>query len=169
VGFTPLAIELGPARTVEFLGALFNDLDELASRHGVEKIKTIGDAYMVAAGVPQQDPDHPRKIAKMALAARDCVIKSGVGVGIEVHSRIGLASGCVMAGVIGSKKFSYDVWGRTVNLASRMESHGEVNCVQVPFEMKQKLQDDFLFQHAGLKEIKGEGPVDCWYLTGEKS
>lgn len=168
VGFTSLAVTLGPARTVEFLGALFNSLDELVSRYGVEKIKTIGDAYMIAAGVPEEDPDHLVKIARMSLAARDCVEVSGSRAGVLVRSRIGFASGCVMAGVIGSKKFSYDVWGQTVNLASRMESYGQENCIQVPVDVKLKLQGDFLFEPAGVKEIKGEGSVECWYLIGEK-
>ena len=168
VGFTSLAIELGPVRTVDFLGALFNELDELVSQHGVEKIKTIGDAYMIAAGVPEADIDHLPKIARTALAARVCVESAGRAAGLEVRCRIGFAAGCVMAGVIGSKKFSYDVWGQTVNLASRMESNGKKSAIMVPVEVQQKLQKQFLFEHAGLKEIKGEGMIDCWYLIGEK-
>ena len=169
VGFTALAIELGPVRTVDFLGTLFNDLDDLVSLHGVEKIKTIGDAYMIAAGVPEADEHHLKKMARTALAARQCVEQAGACVGLEIDCRIGFASGCVMAGVIGHKKFSYDVWGQTVNLASRMESYGKQGAVMVPLEVKQKLQNEFLFEHAGVKEIKGEGEIDCWYLIGEKS
>ncbi len=168
VGFTTLAGQLGPVRTVEFLGNLFNGLDELVSEHGVEKIKTIGDAYMIAAGVPQADADHLHKIARMALAAQSCVKKSASGAGAPIECRIGFASGCVMAGVIGTKKFSYDVWGQTVNVASRMESYGKTGAVMVPLDVKQKLQERFLFEPAGIKQIKGEGEIECWYLTGEK-
>ncbi len=168
VGFTSLAAKLGPVRTVEFLGTLFNALDELVSVHGVEKIKTIGDAYMIAAGVPEADADHLSKIARMALAVQACVEKSAICAGVSIKCRIGFAQGCVMAGVIGTKKFSYDVWGQTVNVASRMESYGKPDAVMVPFDVKQKLQDAFIFEHAGIKQIKGEGEIDCWYLICEK-
>ena len=168
VGFTPLASELGPARTVELLGTMFSALDELVSQHGVEKIKTIGDAYMIAGGVPQTDPEHLHKIARVALAVSSCVEKSGDSVGVDVQSRVGFASGCVMAGVIGTKKFSYDIWGQTVNIASRMESNSKPGAVMVPLDVKQKLQDDFSFQPAGVKQIKGEGEMECWYLIREK-
>ncbi len=168
VGFTPLAAKLGPVRTVEFLGTLFNGLDELVSEHGVEKIKTIGDAYMIAAGVPEADADHLTKIARMALAVPPCVEKSALSAGVAIKCRIGFASGCVMAGVIGTKKFSFDVWGQTVNVASRMESSGKPDAVMVPLDVKQKLHDAFIFEHAGIKQIKGEGEIDCWYLIREK-
>ena len=168
VGFTSLAVELGPVRTVDFLGSLFNELDELVSAYGVEKIKTIGDAYMIAAGVPLEDASHLQKIARMALQVCKCVKACGDKAGIDVQSRIGFASGCVMAGVIGRKKFSYDVWGQTVNIASRMESYGQDGMIMVPLEVKEKLQGEFDFEHAGQKEIKGEGCIDCWYLIGEK-
>ncbi|MCP4937193.1 MAG: adenylate/guanylate cyclase domain-containing protein [bacterium] len=168
VGFTSLAAELGPVRTVEFLGTLFNALDELVSMHGVEKIKTIGDAYMIAAGVPETDADHLSKIARMALAVRACVEQSAACAGASIKCRIGFASGSVMAGVIGTKKFSFDVWGQTVNVASRMESYGKPDAVMVPLDVKEKLQGAFIFEHAGTKQIKGEGEIDCWYLIREK-
>ncbi len=169
VGFTSLANRLGPVETVTFLGTLFNRLDELVSAHGVEKIKTIGDAYMIAAGVPREDPRHLHHMAAMALAARACVERTGRVAGLELTCRIGLASGCVMAGVIGSKKFSYDVWGPTVNLAARMESHGEAGRIMLPLADCEKLRDGFLFEPAGLRDIAGVGAVACGFLTGAKA
>jgi adenylate cyclase len=164
VGFTPLAKRLGPVGTVNFLGTLFQELDTLAGLHGVEKIKTIGDAYMVAAGVPDVVADHPARLARMALAARDCVRAAGASYGEGIDCRIGIASGRVMAGVIGTRKFSYDVWGDTVNLAARMEEASETGRILLPADSALRLQGEFLLQPAGRRRIRGVGEVECRFL-----
>jgi class 3 adenylate cyclase len=124
VDFTRRSQRIGPAQVVAVLNELFSAFDELAQRHGLEKIKTIGDAYMVAGGLPNPQPDHAEAIAEMALAIRDEVARRTDPSGQPLQVRIGIDTGPVEAGVIGTSKFSYDLWGDTVNTASRMESHG---------------------------------------------
>ena len=168
VGFTPLAQRLGPSRTVRMLNRVITDLDALAIVHGVEKIKTIGDAYMAVSGVPIPVPDHLDRLACMALKINDTVRHSLRQEGLDAEVRIGMASGPVMAGVIGTHKFSYDVWGSTVNRAARMESHGAPGKIQVSDEIRRALRDRFTFERAPDREIKGIGHIKSWYLTGER-
>ncbi len=165
VGFTPLARELGAERTVRLLDDIVTEFDDIAARHGVEKIKTIGDGYMAVAGVTTPLPDHERRLACMALEL-PAVIKSLSEIrGIELQIRIGLASGPVMAGVIGTMRFSYDVWGETVNLASRLESHGRPGKVHVSGEVRRALKDAFSFESLGSNETKGVGQLETWFMS----
>jgi guanylate cyclase len=168
VDFTPRAESLPPAEVVGMLDDLFSCFDTLIERYGLEKIKTIGDCYMVAAGVPTPRPDHARAMALMALDVRDAMrSKDGVGqLGLEL--RIGINSGPVVAGVIGRKRFLYDLWGDAVNMASRMESHGTRGQIQVTRATYELLKDEFELEPRGTVAIKGKGDVETWYLVGRR-
>jgi adenylate cyclase len=166
VDFTPLAERLRPTEVVNLLDHLFSHFDDLAERYGVEKIKTIGDAYMVAAGVPVPRSDHARVMALLALDMRESMrSQDSVGhLGLEI--RIGINSGPVVAGVIGRKRFLYDLWGDAVNMASRMESHGTAGRIQVTRDTYELLRDEFDLEPRGPVSIKGKGDVETWYLVG---
>ncbi|MEX2459516.1 MAG: adenylate/guanylate cyclase domain-containing protein [Actinomycetota bacterium] len=168
VNFTPLARRLTAAEVVGILDQLFSHFDMLVERHGLEKIKTIGDCYMAASGVPDPAPDHARKAALLALDMRDAVATSAIGQrGLEL--RIGINSGPVVAGVIGTKRFLYDLWGDAVNTASRMEAHsapGEIQITRATYEL---LKDEFVFKKRGTIVVKGKGPMETWYLVGTRS
>jgi class 3 adenylate cyclase len=166
VGFTKMASQISPKQLVVILNALFSRFDELTERFGVEKIKTIGDAYMVSAGVPVLRPDHAEATAEMAFAMQVALTEHNREFGSDMQLRIGIASGPVDAGVIGLKRFIYDLWGDTVNLASRMESHGIPGSIQVSAQTRSLLQDRYILAPRGEIEIKGLGPVPAWLLTG---
>jgi adenylate cyclase len=169
VGFTPLAQELAPAEAVVLLDRVFAGWDGLAARHGVEKIKTIGDAYMVAAGLPSERQDHAEAIAAMALEmgseAERCAAESG----LQLEVRIGIDSGPVVAGVIGRAKFTYDLWGDTVNTASRMESHGIAGAIQVTERVYERLRGHYELRRRGTIEVKGKGPMTTYLLLGKRA
>jgi guanylate cyclase len=169
VDFTPLSDRLQPAEVVGILDDLFTHFDLLAERYDVEKIKTIGDCYMVAAGVPTPRADHARVMALMALDMRDAMrSQDAVGhLGLEI--RIGINSGPVVAGVIGRKRFLYDLWGDAVNMASRMESHGTPGRIQVTQATYQLLCDEFELERRGTVPIKGKGDVETWYLLSRRA
>ena len=168
VDFTPLSARLEPSEVVGILDNLFTHFDLLAERYGVEKIKTIGDCYMVAAGVPSPRPDHARVMALMALDMREAV-RSPEAVGhLGLEIRIGISSGPVVAGVIGTKRFLYDLWGDAVNMASRMESHGTPGQIQVTQATFELLSDEFRLEPRGTMPIKGKGDVETWYLVGRR-
>jgi guanylate cyclase len=169
VGFTKMSATVTPARLVEILNALFSRFDALCDRFGVEKIKTIGDAYMVAAGVPTRRDDHAAAIAEMALAMREALAEHNREFGSALNIRIGVNSGPVVAGVIGLKKFIYDLWGDTVNLASRMESHGMPGAIQVSRASWEHLRENYEFTERPGLEVKGVGVVDAFVLIGRKS
>jgi adenylate cyclase len=169
VDFTPLSERLPPEEVVGLLDHLFSHFDVLAERHGLEKIKTIGDCYMVAAGVPTPRPDHARALALMALdmqAAMGSVDEVG-HLGLEL--RIGINSGPVVAGVIGRKRFLYDLWGDAVNTASRMESHGTSGRIQITGATRELLEDEFVCEPRGAIPIKGKGEMEAWYLVGRRA
>jgi class 3 adenylate cyclase len=166
VDFTRRSRRIGPAQVVAALNELFSAFDELARRHGLEKIKTIGDAYMVAGGLPTPRPDHAEAIAEMALAIRDEVARRADPSGQPLAVRIGIDSGPVEAGVIGTSKFSYDLWGDTVNTASRMESHGVAGCIQVTERTYQRLRDGYRFQRRGPIPVRGMGELVTYFLVG---
>ncbi|HKH34229.1 MAG TPA: adenylate/guanylate cyclase domain-containing protein [Beijerinckiaceae bacterium] len=166
--FVPLARSLGPARTVEMLNDLIRRFDQLAAEHGVEKIKTIGDAYMAVAGLPEPAPDHAARLAGMALEMRSAARKTGERFDVELILRIGIAAGPVMAGVIGTRKFSYDVWGDPVNLAARLENSCEANCIHVSSEIRERLAGGFEFRSRGLTDIKGLGRQETFFLVGPR-
>ncbi len=169
VDFTPLSSRLDAREVVELLDRLFTSFDELVDRHDVEKIKTIGDCYMAAAGVPRQRPDHAHALAGLALEMRECA-KNCLPEGTEhdLRLRIGISSGPVVAGVIGRRRFLYDLWGDTVNMASRMESHGTPDAIQITRPTWELLRDDFVAEPLGLVEVKGKGAVETWRLVGPR-
>ncbi len=164
-GFVPLARKLGPERTVGLLNRLVSDFDRLAARFGIEKIKTIGDAYMAASGLPQPSTGHTAQLARMALAMQAAALKLRGETGLELNIRIGIATGPVMAGVIGKQKFSYDVWGDTVNLAARLEGLSVPGRILVCPDTKAALGTGFNFESRGPTEIKGVGARETWFLT----
>ena len=165
VDFTPLSGRLEPTEIVGLLDQLFTAFDELADRYGVEKIKTIGDCYMVAAGVPTPRADHAHALARMALEMRERAAEC-IAEGAGLRLRIGISSGPVVAGVIGRRRFLYDLWGDTVNMASRMESHGTAGEVQITRTTWELLRDEFECEPLGLVDVKGKGPVETWRLVG---
>jgi adenylate cyclase len=165
-GFVALAKSLGPARTVELLNRIVREMDELAAQHGVEKIKTIGDAYMAAAGLPDPVPDHAERLARFALDMQAVIARLRRETGLGLELRIGMALGPVMAGVIGTDKFNYDVWGDTVNLASRLEQAGERGRIHVSANMRERLGNAFRFEDHGDVGIKGIGVERGWFLVG---
>ena len=169
VDFTPLSSRLDAREVVELLDRLFTSFDELVDRHDVEKIKTIGDCYMVAAGVPRQRPDHAHALAGLAFEMRECA-KNCLPEGAEhdLRLRIGISSGPVVAGVIGRRRFLYDLWGDTVNMASRMESHGTPDEIQITRSTWELLRDDFMVEPLGLVDVKGKGAVETWRLVGPR-
>ena len=168
VDFTPMAERLPPTEVVGILDHLFSHFDALAERYGLEKIKTIGDCYMVAAGVPTPRPDHARALALMALDMLDAMRTSDeVGhLGLEI--RAGINSGPVVAGVIGRKRFLYDLWGDAVNTASRMETHGTPGRIQITRATYELLGDEFECVPRGPIAIKGKGEMEVWYLVGHR-
>jgi adenylate cyclase len=165
-GYTERASDTPPEELVAFLDELYTSLDELVSRSGVEKIKTSGDAYMVVSGVPLPRPDHLEALADLALDIADAVAGLTDSRGRAVPLRIGMASGPVVAGVVGSQRFFYDVWGDAVNVASRMESTVAVGRIQVPENVYQRLRGRFAFEERGDVEVKGKGIMHTWYLVG---
>jgi class 3 adenylate cyclase len=166
VDFTRRSRHSSPAQVVAALNELFSAFDRLAQRQGLEKIKTIGDAYMVAGGLPTPRPDHAEAIAEMALAMREEVARRTDPSGQPLAVRIGIDTGPVEAGVIGTSKFSYDLWGDTVNTASRMESHGTAGCIQVTERTYQRLRDGYRFQRRGPIQVRGMGEMVTYFLVG---
>ncbi|MGB7057082.1 MAG: adenylate/guanylate cyclase domain-containing protein [Geitlerinemataceae cyanobacterium] len=166
VGFTPLSSQMPATELVNLLNHIFSAFDRLAERHGIEKIKTIGDAYMAVGGVPVPGKDHAKAIAYMALDMQQVIACFQPENGQPINIRIGIHSGPVVAGVIGVKKFSYDLWGDTVNVASRMESSGQPGKIQVTEATYQILKDRFLFETRGEIEVKGKGLMTTYWLLG---
>jgi adenylate cyclase len=167
-GFVPLAKTLGPERTVGLLNEMMRSFDRLAVLHGVEKIKTIGDAYMVAAGVPEPVADHAPRLARMSLAMLQATAELAAAFGVPLNLRIGIASGPVMAGVIGAKRLTYDVWGDTVNLASRLEGQSTPGRVLVASATKARLDGLFQLEPRGALDIRGFGEEEAWLLGPEE-
>lgn len=166
VDFTPKATRMSAPELVSFLNQVFSKFDELAETHKLEKIKTIGDAYMVAGGMPAPRADHAVAVAEMALEMLSVTKEMEREVGDTIELRIGIHSGPAVAGVIGTRKFFYDVWGDTVNTASRLESNGTPGRIQVTQETYDALSDHFAFEKRGLIDIKGKGETMTYYLTG---
>ncbi len=167
-GFTARAADTLPVKLVLFLNDLFSAFDQLVERYGLEKIKTTGDAYMVVSGVPEPRPGHAEAIARLALDMRAAVNSIAETSGRALSIRIGISSGPVVAGVVGTKKFFYDVWGDAVNVASRMESTGEPGRIQVSEATYLKLSDKFEFEARGEIEVRGKGRMRTWFLIGPK-
>ncbi len=167
-GFTARTSDTAPEELVRFLNDVYSKLDTLVERHSLEKIKTSGDAYMVVSGVPEPRPHHAADLAALALDMRDALTGLVDPKGRPVPVRIGIASGPVVAGVVGTRKFFYDVWGDTVNTASRMESTGETGKIQVAHGTHDLLADSFELVERGVTEVRGKGPMRTWFLVGRK-
>ena len=169
VGFTPISAKMTPENTVILLNDIFSDFDDLVDKNKLEKIKTIGDAYMVVAGLPEPRTDHAEAIAEMALDMMQAIEIFDVKIGNPLKIRIGISSGPAVAGVIGKKKFIYDLWGDTVNTASRMESHGIPGEIQVSPSTYELLKSKYVFEERGEIDIKGKGSMRTYLLKGRKT
>jgi adenylate cyclase len=165
-GFTPLTNELSPTEMVELLNEIYSHFDYLIEKHAVEKIRTIGDNYMIASGLPQPRADHAHALARLALEMNAFISELPPVAGRRLSFRIGINSGPVIAGVIGSKKFAYDLWGDAVNTASRMESQGVPGKNQITQTTYELLKDDFICEPNGLLPVKGKGAMETWFLLG---
>ncbi len=166
VGFTTLTAKMAPGEMVGLLNEFFSYFDSLVEKYGLEKIRTIGDNYMVAAGVPRPRNDHADALARMALEMIEYCSSRATVADVPLQFRIGMNSGPTVAGVIGHKKFQYDLWGDAVNTASRMESHGVPGKIQVTRETYDLIKDDFVFTARGAADVKGKGNMETWFLDG---
>ena len=169
VGFTQISAGIPPHDVVDLLNHVFSTFDYLAEKHELEKIKTIGDAYMVVGGLPIEQDDHTESIADMALDMLTAMENLSKERGRLLQIRIGINTGPVIAGVIGRKKFIYDLWGDSVNIASRMESQGVANCIQVTEAVVERLGDRYHFEKRGVVYIKGKGNMTTYFLKGKNS
>ena len=168
VGFTKLSASISPIELVHMLNEIFSKFDNLAEKHGLEKIKTIGDSYLVVSGLPIPREDHAQAIAEMALDMQSAINQYKTKHNKDLSIRIGIHSGSVVAGIIGTKKFIYDLWGDTVNTASRMESHGIPNCIQISEATYERLAGKYITEQRGLIEVKGKGGMLTYLLQGRK-
>jgi guanylate cyclase len=169
VNFTPMVAQMTPIDVVNLLNEVFSYFDLLVEKYNLEKIKTIGDAYMVAAGVPKPRNDHAQAIANVALEMCAYICTHPSVAGRRVDFRIGINSGPVVAGVIGRQKFQYDMWGDVVNTASRMESHGEGGRIQITRATYLLLKEEFVCEPRGSVTVKGKGEIETWYLMGKRA
>jgi len=168
VNFTPMSASMTPTELVELLNEVYSHFDTLVEKYELEKIKTIGDCYMVAAGVPRRRPDHALVLTQLALDIRDFVSQHEFH-GRQLKFRIGINSGSVVAGVIGRKKFAYDLWGDAVNTASRMESHGSGGFIQITEDTYNLINHDFNCEARGKVKVKGKGEINVWYVIEKLS
>lgn len=167
-GYTQRASDTTPTELVRFLDRLYTDLDALVDRHGLEKVKTSGDSYMVVSGVPEPRLDHLEALASLALDMLEAVAELKDPHGRPAPLRIGLAAGPVVAGVVGARKFFYDVWGDAVNVAARMETTDVEGRIQLPQNVYERLKDTFVMEERGEVEVKGKGVMRTWYLIGRR-
>ena len=169
VGSTPLFSDMEPEDVVNWLNEVFSMFDQLVEKYSVEKIRTIGDNYMVASGVPSPRVDHANALAALALDMLNGLKQLPEREGKRVNCRLGINSGPVVAGVIGKSKFQYDIWGDTVNVASRMESHGDAGKIHISASTYELIKDDFECEYRGATQIKGKDELETWYLVGPKN
>ena len=169
VGFTPLSARLSPDVAVELLNEVFTAFDRFADRYEVEKIRTIGDGYMVAAGAPVRRSDHCDAIARMALDMRGWMRTRAETDSLRLQLRIGINSGAAVGAVIGTSRFHYDLWGDAINVAARMESLGEPGRIQVAKGAWDRLKSGFIFEPRGEIEVKGKGLMHTWFLEGAQN
>jgi guanylate cyclase len=168
VDFTPMSAEMSPTAMVDLLNEIFTHFDELVEKYDLEKIKTVGDCYMVAAGAPRPRPDHAQVIVRLALDMLEYVRSREFNASRPVNFRIGINTGPLMAGVIGRKKFIYDLWGDTVNIASRMESHGLGGTIQITRGTYELIKDEFVCEPRGAVDVKGRGKMEVWFVVSAK-
>jgi guanylate cyclase len=168
VGFTPLSARLAPVEIVELLNEAFSYFESLVDKYNVEKIRTIGDSYMVVSGVPRMRSDHAQSLVRMALDMREYLAAHTFQNGQRLSFRIGINSGPVIGGVIGKRKFVYDVWGDAVNVASRMESHGMGGTIQITRATYDLIKDEFICQSRGTVDVKGKGEMEAWLVVSVK-
>jgi adenylate cyclase len=168
VNFTPLSAALSARQVVETLNEIFTYFDALVDKFGVEKIETVGDEYMAACGVPRACPDHAQSLARMALKMCEYIAVLPPREGRRLDIRIGIHSGPIVAGVIGRKKFAFELFGDTVNTASRMQSHGVPGKIHISQTTYELLKDDFICEPRGKVEIKGKGAMETWFVVGAK-
>jgi len=165
VEFTKFSERVNAEVLVDVLNDIFTRFDSIAENRGIEKIKTIGDAYMAAAGLPDPVADHAIRVAHMALDMIEAMDRFNEHSRYKLKVRIGIDTGAVMAGVIGKRKFSYDLWGNVVNTASRMESHGVAGRIQVTDSTRQRLNKSFMLENRGAIDVKGKGEIQTWFLN----
>ena len=168
VNFTELAEELGPHELVRLLNDIFALLDRRLEEWGLEKIKTIGDCYMVVAGIPEPVADHAHRIGEFALAVREDFSRFVAARGLDIKIRVGVHSGTAIAGVVGTKRFAYDLWGDVVNVASRIESTGVAGKIHVSEAFMVRLADTFVFELHGDIDVKGKGIMRTYFLEGRR-
>lgn len=168
VGFTKLTSEMAPIEMVELLNDIYSHFDRLVEKYGLEKIRTIGDNYMVVSGVPRSRVDHAQALSEMALDMSKYLAKKQTTSGKPIQFRIGINSGSLIAGIVGKKKFQYDVWGDAVNIASRMESHGVPGKIQITQTTYNLIEDKFICNPRGMVELKGKGQMATWFLKDIK-
>jgi len=168
VGFTKLSVEFTPHEMVEHLNTVFSFFDTLVEKYSVEKIRTIGDNYMVVSGAPVRYADHAQRLARMGLEMLAYLESPANSARGHLQFRIGINSGPVIAGVIGKTKFHYDVWGDTVNTASRMESHGVPGKIQITSATSNLLEKEFNCTFRGAIDVKGKGLMETWFVDGER-
>jgi adenylate cyclase len=168
VGFTQLSLKLNPTEMVELLNRVFSYFDSLIDKWQVEKIRTIGDNYMVVAGAPVENPDHAQVLTRIGLEMLAYLESPANSAGGQLQFRIGINSGPIVAGIIGQTKFHYDVWGDAVNTASRMESHGVPGKIQITEATRELLADSFICHSRGMVEIKGKGLMQTWLVEAER-
>ena len=168
VGFTALSARLPADEVVEILGRLFERFDELVAARGLEKIKTIGDAYMAAGGLPEPMDDHAARVVDLGLAMIDAARQEGDGIA-DLRLRVGVHSGPVIGGVIGHRKFAFDIWGETVNLASRLEVHGVPGLVHVSASTWRNLADEFDVEPRGPMQLRGYGPMETYTIARRRA
>lgn len=169
VEFTALATKLGPYETVRVLNDIFGRFDALLEKFQIEKIKTIGDCYMAVAGVPTRDPLHCQHVADFALDIINSIQEYEKDMPFSLKIRVGIHTGTVAAGIVGKRKFSYDLWGDVVNVANRFESASQPGKIHVSETVKMRLEDDYLFTEGGIIELKGKGPTKSYFLVGKKA
>ncbi len=169
VGFTPLSARLAPQEMVGLLNRVFSHFDTLVEKYGLEKIRTIGDNYMVVSGAPEPRPDHAHALADMALEMNRYIVHNDASGDGRLRFRIGINAGPAIGGVIGQQKFHYDVWGESVNLASRMESQGVPGKIQIAEPFHRLIRDDFICTPRGRIEVKGVGEMQTWFLEGRRA
>ena len=166
VGFTGMSERLTPCKVVELLNEVFSHFDSIVEQYGLEKIRVIGDSYMVVAGAPRERPDHAQILARLALEMKQCQCKSEAPDGNKLRFRIGINSGPVVAGIIGQSKFHYDVWSDAVNIAARMESHGIPGEIQIARPTYELIRNEFICRPRGAIVVKGKDKMETWFLDG---